>query len=70
MSGKELQQDLVLTLFVRRMEREGYHLRELRFDMLIWEGRQSIHRTIHRLLSRNVQARRSLHRPRETHDPS
>jgi hypothetical protein len=50
---KDIPEDVALTLFIRRMESAGYHLKEIQPDMLVWEGRGNIHRTVQDLLKRS-----------------
>lgn len=51
--SKNVPEDIALTLFIRRMESVGYRLKEIQPDLLVWEGRRNIHRTVHELLKRN-----------------
>lgn len=51
--SKNVPEDIALTLFIRRMESLGYRLKEIQPDLLVWEGRRNIHRTVRELLKRN-----------------
>jgi hypothetical protein len=52
LDSKNVPEDVALTLFIRRMESLGYRLKEIQSDLLVWEGRRNIHRTVRELLKR------------------
>jgi len=60
---KKVQEDLALTLFIRRMEAAGYRLKDIQPDLLVWEGPRNIHRTMHELLNRNSKTDPGEKRP-------